>query len=91
MQEYHHRNVNVKSFTKTLFLSVIGIFLALSLCFALYQYHREKEYKIDILHSRLQMYNYELIQTLDTAVNDPNAFQSYSAHTSERRAQNKIH
>ncbi len=82
MQEYHHRNVNVKSFTKTLFLSVIGIFLALSLCFALYQYHREKEYKIDILHSRLQMYNYELIQTLDTAVNDPNAFQSYvSTHS----------
>lgn len=53
-----------KSFQKNLFLSVGGIFLLFSVCFSLYQHQREKAYKIDILHSRLQMYNYELLQSL---------------------------
>ena len=35
-----------------------------AICFSIYQYKREKEYKIDILHSRLQMYNYEMVQTV---------------------------
>ena len=53
-----------KSFQKNLFFSIGGIFLLFAVCFSVYQYQREKEYKIDILHSRLQMYNYELMQSL---------------------------
>lgn len=53
-----------KSFQKNLFFSIGGIFLLFSICFGIYQYQREKEYKIDILHSRLQMYNYEMMQSL---------------------------
>ena len=53
-----------KSFQRNLLFSIGGIFLLFAVCFSAYQYQREKEYKIDILHSRLQMYNYEMVQTL---------------------------
>lgn len=60
----------MRSFQKNLLVSIGGIFLLFATCFSVYQYQREKEYKIDILHSRLLMYNYEMIQTLgeDSAV-----------------------
>ncbi len=53
-----------KSFQRNLLLSIGGVFLLFAVCFSVYQYQREKDYKIDILHSRLQMYNYEMVQTL---------------------------
>lgn len=54
----------IRSFQRNMFFSIGGIFLVFAICFSIYQYHREKKYKIDILHSRLQMYNYEMIQSL---------------------------
>lgn len=61
-----------RSFQTNLLVSIGGIFLLFAICFSVYQYKREKEYKIDILHSRLQMYNYEMIQSLgqDGLLND---------------------
>lgn len=56
--------VRSKSFQKNLLFSIGGVFLLFAICFSMYQYQREKEFKIDILHSRLQMYNYEMMQTL---------------------------
>ena len=53
-----------KSFQRNLLFSIGGVFLLFAVCFSIYQYQREKEYKIDILHSRLQMYNYEMAKTL---------------------------
>ena len=53
-----------KSFQRNLLLSIGGVFLLFAVCFSIYQYQREKDYKIDILHARLQMYNYEMMQTL---------------------------
>ncbi len=53
-----------KSFQKNLLFSIGGVFLLFAICFSVYQYQREKDFKIDILHSRLQMYNYEMVQTL---------------------------
>lgn len=49
-----------KSFQRSLLLSIGGTFLLFAICFSVYQHKREKDYKIDILHSHLQMYNYEL-------------------------------
>ncbi|MCD7720905.1 MAG: ATP-binding protein [Prevotellaceae bacterium] len=66
------------SFQRTLFLSVGGIFLAFAVCFSLYQYHREKEFKIDIMHSRLQAFNYAMMQTLGReGVTDSMSFVQY--------------
>lgn len=67
-----------KSFQKSLMMSIGGIFILFAVCFCVYQYQREKEYKIDILHSRLQMYNYEMVQTLgEGSLTDSTLFHDY--------------
>ena len=53
-----------KSFQRNLFFSIVSIFILFAVCFGIYQHQREKIYKIDILHARLQMFNYETMQTL---------------------------
>ena len=72
-----------RSFQKNLFFSIGGIFLLFAICFSFYQYQREKEYKIDILHAVLQMHNYEMMQSLgmDGILCD-SLFQAYTnAHS----------
>lgn len=77
--------LRLKSFQKNLLVSIGGIFLLFAICFSAYQYEREKEYKIDILHSRLQMYNYEMMQTLgeDSVVKDAPFKQYIVRHSME--------
>lgn len=67
-----------RSFRKNLLFRIGGVFLLFAICFSVYQYQREKKFKIDILHSRLQMYNYEMLQTLtkDSLAN-PHLFYDY--------------
>ena len=69
--------IKVKSFQRNLFISVGAIFILFALCFAFYQYTREKEYKIDIMQSRLQTYNYEMLQTLDKDISSPQKVRQY--------------
>lgn len=67
-----------KSFQKNQLFSIGGVFLLFAICFSMYQYQREKEFKIDILHSRLQMYNYEMVQTLrEDSLTNPRLFRNY--------------
>ena len=67
-----------KSFQRNLLFSIGGVFLLFAVCFSVYQYQREKEYKIDILHSRLQMYNYEMVQTLgEDSLTNQHLFHDY--------------
>lgn len=54
------------SFSRKLFLSVISLFLVFAGCFLAYQYQREKEYKIELLHSQLQDYNTRLHEKINT-------------------------
>ena len=69
-----------KSFQRDLLLSLGGVFLLFAVCFSIYQYQREKAYKIDILHSRLQMYNYEMVQTLgEDSLTNSQLFHDYVA------------
>lgn len=68
----------IRSFQRNLFFSIGGIFLVFAICFSIYQYHREKNYKIDILHSRLQMYNYEMMQSLgEEGIMEDSLFDDY--------------
>ena len=70
-----------KSFQRNLLLSIGGVFLLFAVCFSVYQYKREKEYKIDILHSRLQMYNYEMVQTVGKdSISCSRLFRDYVIH-----------
>ncbi|WP_321330961.1 ATP-binding protein [uncultured Bacteroides sp.] len=57
-------NKRFLSFNRKLFLSVISLFLVFTACFLTYQYQREKEYKIELLHSKLQDYNDRLYEEL---------------------------
>ena len=66
-----------KSFQSNLLFSIGGIFVIFAVCFGVYQFKREKEYKIDIMHSRLQMYNYEMLQALGDSITSPTAFMRY--------------
>ena len=67
-----------KTFQRNLLFSIGGVFLLFAVCFSIYQYQREKEYKIDILHSRLQMYNYEMVQTLgEDSLRNGRLFRNY--------------
>lgn len=52
------------SFSRKLFLSVISLFLVFAGCFLVYQYQREKEYKIELLDMQLQNYNENLHQNI---------------------------
>lgn len=54
------------SFSRKLFFSVISLFIALSTCFIIYQYNREKDYKINLLHAQLQKYNAILEYHIDS-------------------------
>lgn len=48
------------SFSRRLFLSVILLFLVFAASFIVYQYQREKEYKIELLNTKLQDFNERL-------------------------------
>ena len=82
-REHFAPEAKSKSFQRNLLLSIGGIFLLFAVCFSVYQYQREKEYKIDILHSRLQMYNYEMVQTLgEDSLTSIRLFRDYVARHS---------
>ena len=51
-------------FSQRLFLSVIFLFLGYAVCFMLFQYKREKAYKIELLNTQLQNYNNHLCDFL---------------------------
>ena len=53
------------SFSRKLFLSVISLFLVFAVCFIAYQYQREREYKVELLNTKLQDYNSRLYERLD--------------------------
>ncbi len=53
------------TFSRKLFLSVILLFLVFAGSFLAYQYHREKEYKIELLDTKLQDYNARLYEHME--------------------------
>ena len=53
-----------KSFQRNLFFSIGSIFILFAVCFGIYQHQREKIYKLDILHTLLQMFHYETMRSL---------------------------
>lgn len=52
------------SFSQRLFLSVLFLFISFAACFLIYQYQREKAYRIEVLNTRLQSYNQLMYETL---------------------------
>lgn len=55
------------SYHKRLFVMLLAFSWVLVACFVAFQYHREKQYRIVSLDSRLQMYNRQIIDALAAA------------------------
>lgn len=68
------------SFNRKLFLSVISLFLVFAGCFLAYQYQREKEYKIELLHTQLQDYNNRLYENLRNRTDLQNVVNASVSH-----------
>ncbi len=47
-----------------LYLSVLAVFIVFAAAFIVFQYEREKEYKIDLLETKLQDYNHRMAEVL---------------------------
>lgn len=65
------------SFSRKLFLSVISLFLVFAICFIAYQYQREREYKIELLNTKLQDYNSRLYEQLEEQPLDSEIISGY--------------
>lgn len=65
------------SFSRKLFLSVISLFLVFVICFIAYQYQREREYKVELLNTKLQDYNSRLYERLDEQPLDTGIISDY--------------
>ena len=50
---------------RRLFVMLLGFSWILVACFVAFQYHREKQYKVDMLDSNLQLYNAHLIDAIE--------------------------
>ena len=53
------------SYHKRLFLMLLGFSWSIVLCFVAFQYPREKQYKLNSLNLKLQMYNRHLIEVME--------------------------
>ena len=63
------------SFHKRLFLMLLAFSWAIVLCFIVFQYLREKEYKSEFLNAQLQQYNRHLLNTVEEGL----AYDDYIA------------
>ncbi|WP_072530104.1 cell wall metabolism sensor histidine kinase WalK [Bacteroides ilei] len=67
-------------FSRRLFLTVMLLFIAVTVCFMTFQYQREKEYKCDLLNTQLQNYNVLLYDFLSiTGTENIDSMQNFVA------------
>ncbi|MDR0976819.1 MAG: histidine kinase [Prevotellaceae bacterium] len=62
------------SFSRKFFLSMISLFLVFVACFIVYQYNREKAYKVELLNNSLQQHNnalYNLLSATPDSLKQP--------------------
>lgn len=69
------------SYHRRLFLLLLGISWVLVGCFVVYQYGREKYFKIERLDARLQLLNLRLLDELSAGVG-PDSLMAQCARTS---------
>lgn len=53
------------SIAQRLFISIFSLFVIFASCVLIYQYFREKEYKIGVLNTKLQDYNEQIYEVID--------------------------
>lgn len=75
------------SFSRRLFLSVMGLYVVSAVCFIAYQYQREKAYRVDLLDTRLQDFNHWLETQLLVTSDDlmPSVVRYYAGRYPEQQ------
>ena len=71
-------NKPILSLNQKLLLSVILLFAAFSLCFIGFQYNREKEFKVELLNTKLQDYNARLYEVICDSKEIEKALNKYT-------------
>lgn len=66
------------SLNRKLLLSVILLFASFSLCFIGFQYNREKEFKVELLNTKLQDYNARIYEEIKDSANIENLLNKYT-------------
>jgi signal transduction histidine kinase len=66
------------SLNRKLLLSVILLFASFSLCFIGFQYNREKEFKVELLNTKLQDYNARIFEEIKDSANIENLLNKYT-------------
>ena len=56
------------TYHKRLFLILLGFTCTIVLSFVGFQYYREKQYKSEVLNAQLQIYNRQLIGTVENGL-----------------------
>ena len=54
------------SYHRRLFIGLVAYSLLMAVCFAVFQYHRERQFKVQELDSRLQDLNAMILENLPT-------------------------
>jgi len=66
------------SLNRKLLLSVVFLFAAFSLCFIGFQYNREKEFKVELLNTKLQDYNARIYEEIKDSANIEGILNKYT-------------
>ena len=56
------------TYHKRLFLMLLGFTCTIVLSFVGFQYYREKQYKSEVLNAQLQVYNRQLVGTIENGL-----------------------
>jgi signal transduction histidine kinase len=73
------------SYHKRLFLLLLAFSWAMILCFAVFQYYREKQCKTEVFNGQLQMYNHHLLDALEGDLYDSDYLEKHEEPFNEQR------
>jgi len=73
------------SYHQRLFLLLLAFSWTMILCFAIFQYYREKQCKSDVLNAQLQIYNHHLLKALEKDVDYATYLNSHELPWEDRR------
>ena len=73
------------SYHKRLFLLLLAFSWAVILCFAVFQYYREKQCKTEVFNGQLQMYNHHLLDALEGDLYDSDYLEKHEEPFNEQR------
>ncbi len=73
------------SYHKRLFLLLLAFSWTMIICFAVFQYYREKQCKSEVLNAQLQIYNHHLLKVIENNSNYASYFSTHEKPLEDQR------